>query len=85
MSAITPASQGVTRTRYWAQAPGGARIELDAVATWTHDSNWTAWTAVLGSTCGTAWVPPVAAPARLEEAAGLAPAYIGGGRPGHLP
>jgi hypothetical protein len=28
MSAITPASQGVTRTGYWAQAPDGARIEL---------------------------------------------------------
>jgi acetyl esterase/lipase len=50
--------------------------ELDAVATWTYDSNWTAWTAVLGSARGTARVPPVAAPARLEEAAGLAPVYI---------
>jgi hypothetical protein len=28
MSAITPASQGVTRTGYWAQDSGGARIEL---------------------------------------------------------
>jgi acetyl esterase/lipase len=49
---------------------------LDAVATWTYDSNWTAWTAVLGRDRGTAGVPPVAAPARLEDAAGLAPAYI---------
>jgi acetyl esterase/lipase len=50
--------------------------ELEAVATWTYDSNWTAWTAVLGSARGTARVPPVAAPARLEDAADLAPAYI---------
>lgn len=28
MSAITPASQGVTRTGYWAHASRGARIEL---------------------------------------------------------
>lgn len=45
-------------------------------ATWTHDDNYTAWLAVLGDDLGAAGVPPVAAPARLEDFTGLAPAYL---------
>lgn len=44
--------------------------------TWTYDDNYTAWNAVLGDTLGTREVPPIAAPARLADFAGLAPAYI---------
>jgi acetyl esterase/lipase len=49
---------------------------LAPYATWTYDNNWTAWSAVLGEARGTAAVSPIAAPARLEEASGLAPAYV---------
>jgi acetyl esterase/lipase len=41
--------------------------------TWTHEDNRIAWAAVLG---GTPEVPPVAAPARLADFRGLAPAYL---------
>ncbi|WIX75061.1 alpha/beta hydrolase [Amycolatopsis carbonis] len=44
--------------------------------TWTPDDNFTAWSAVLGDTLGTPSVSPVAAPARLTDFAGLAPAYV---------
>ncbi|MGI5133041.1 alpha/beta hydrolase [Pseudonocardia sp. CA-107938] len=49
---------------------------LAATATWSYDDNWTAWTAVLGTDRGRPDVPAVAAPARLAELAGLAPAYV---------
>jgi acetyl esterase/lipase len=49
---------------------------LDGVATWTHDDNLTGWAALLGDRRGTDDVSPVAAPARLVDAAGLAPAYL---------
>jgi acetyl esterase/lipase len=49
---------------------------LDAFATWTYDNSFTAWTAVLGAVRGTRDVPAVAAPARLTNFEGLAPAYI---------
>ena len=44
--------------------------------TWTYDNNYTAWHAVLGNQFGTDDVSPVAAPARLTDFAGLAPAYL---------
>jgi acetyl esterase/lipase len=44
--------------------------------TWTHDDNFTAWSAVLGEDLGTPAVSPIAAPARLADHRGLAPAYL---------
>jgi len=44
--------------------------------TWTHDNNFTGWSAVLGDQVGSENVSPVIAPARLTEAEGLADAYI---------
>jgi acetyl esterase/lipase len=55
------------------QTPDAARA---AYLTWTYDNNYTAWSAVLGEQLGTGDVSPVAAPARLTDYAGLAPAYI---------
>lgn len=55
------------------QSPDPAR---EPFLTWTYDDNYTAWKAVLGDTLGTADVSPVAAPARLSDFTGLAPAYI---------
>ncbi len=49
---------------------------LEPFATWTYDNNFTAWSAVLGDQLGSTTVPPVAAPARLTDFAGLARAYI---------
>ena len=49
---------------------------IEAYATWTYDNNRTAWTAVLGEARGGRDVHAVAAPARLEDYEGLAPAYI---------
>jgi acetyl esterase/lipase len=50
--------------------------ELVPFALWTYDSNMTGWDALLGEQRGTNSVPPVAAPARERNLAGLAPAYI---------
>jgi acetyl esterase/lipase len=50
-----------------------------AYLTWTYDNNYTAWSAVLGDQLGAGDVSPVAAPARLTDYAGLAPAYIDAG------
>ena len=50
--------------------------EIAAYATWTYDNNFTGWQALLGDDRGTASVSPLAAPARLEDFRGLAPAYI---------
>lgn len=44
--------------------------------TFTHDNNFTGWHALLGEQIGTEQVSPVAAPARLKDFAGLAPAFI---------
>jgi len=49
---------------------------LAPTATWTYDMNYTGWHALLGDAIGTKSVSPVAAPARLANFAGLAPAYI---------
>jgi acetyl esterase/lipase len=49
---------------------------LTATATWTYDDNYTGWHALLGDALGGPLVSPIAAPARLDNFAGLAPAYI---------
>ena len=43
---------------------------------WTYEMNFTGWSARLGSQLGADDVPPAAAPARLTDFRGLAPAYI---------
>ncbi|GAB3969147.1 alpha/beta hydrolase [Actinoallomurus acanthiterrae] len=43
---------------------------------WSYDDSLTAWPALLGEAAGGPGVPATAAPARLEDAAGLPPAYI---------
>jgi acetyl esterase/lipase len=43
---------------------------------WSYDDSRTAWPALLGDAAGGPDVPPTAAPARLEDATGLPPAYI---------
>jgi acetyl esterase/lipase len=45
-------------------------------ATWSYDHNYTGWSAVLGSEPGTETVSPIISPARLENFAGLPPAYM---------
>jgi acetyl esterase/lipase len=49
---------------------------LAKLATWTHEHNRTAWTALLGNTAGGADVSPYAAPARADDLTGLPAAYI---------
>lgn len=49
---------------------------LEDMFGWTHDNNWTCWTAVLGDNFGCDTVSPVAAPARLKDFAGLPAAYV---------
>ncbi|CAN5167339.1 alpha/beta hydrolase [soil metagenome] len=49
---------------------------LADLATWTYDNNFTGWDALLGGHRGTETVSPAAAPARLKDFVGLAPAYI---------
>lgn len=43
---------------------------------WSYDDSRTAWPALLGDAAGGPDVPATAAPGRLEDAAGLPPAYI---------
>jgi acetyl esterase/lipase len=45
-------------------------------ALWSYDDSATAWSALLGAAAGGADVPATAAPARLQDATGLPPAYI---------
>ncbi|WAL49317.1 alpha/beta hydrolase [Rhodococcus pyridinivorans] len=49
---------------------------LAPTATWTYDNNYTGWHALLGDNLASPTVPAVAAPARLDDPTGLAPAYI---------
>ena len=49
---------------------------LAPFATWTYAQNETAWNAVLDGKQGSERVSPIAAPARLTDLKGLAPAYI---------
>jgi acetyl esterase/lipase len=51
-------------------------VLLTPLATWTYDQNYTAWNAVLDGKQGGDTVSPIAAPARLTDFGGLAPAYI---------
>ncbi|MCO1335961.1 alpha/beta hydrolase [Microbulbifer sp. OS29] len=50
--------------------------QLLTFASWTNEDNLTAWTALLGNQVGSPTVSPYAAPARLQHANGLAPAFI---------
>ena len=49
---------------------------LAPFATWTYDDNVTGWSALLGEAAGGPATSPYAAPARVADPAGLAPAYI---------
>jgi len=49
---------------------------IEPFVLWSYDDNRTAWPALLGDAVGGPGVPPTAAPARLEDATGLPPAYI---------
>ena len=49
---------------------------LVPTATWTYDNNYTGWHALLGDDIGSHAVSPIAAPARLDDFTGLAPAYL---------
>ena len=53
--------------------PGPIPAEL---LTWGYDNNYTGWATLLGDEIATTTVSPVAAPARLTDFTGLAPAYI---------
>jgi acetyl esterase/lipase len=50
--------------------------ELEPFSTWTYDNNFTGWNALLGADRGGENVSPLAAPSRLTDFAGLAPAFI---------
>ena len=50
--------------------------EIAPSATWTYDNNFTGWDALLGADLGGTNVPAAAAPSRLQDFAGLAPAFI---------
>ncbi|GAB7043823.1 MULTISPECIES: alpha/beta hydrolase [Catenuloplanes] len=49
---------------------------LDGIATWSYRDNRLGWDALLGERRGGADVPAVAAPARLTDFTGIAPAYL---------
>jgi acetyl esterase/lipase len=48
----------------------------ESLITWSYDNNYTGWFALLGDEIGSDKVSPVAAPGRLVDFTGLAPAYI---------
>ena len=50
--------------------------DLLPLISWSWDDNWTGWNALLGDDMGSTQVSQYAAPARLRDATGLAPAYI---------
>ncbi|WP_444896813.1 alpha/beta hydrolase [Microbulbifer sp. SSSA005] len=50
--------------------------ELLPFIIWTYEDNLTGWTAYLGNQVGSPTVSPHAAPARLQDAKGLPPAFI---------
>jgi acetyl esterase/lipase len=50
--------------------------ELVPFAAWTYDSNRIGWTALLGAATGGDDVPSYAAPAREQDLARVAPAYV---------
>lgn len=49
---------------------------LAPTATWNYDLNYTGWKALMGDSLGADEASPIAAPARLHDFSGLAPAYI---------
>ncbi len=49
---------------------------LERFATWSYDSNYTGWWALIGDDIGTDKVPVTVAPARLQDFTGLPTAYI---------
>jgi len=49
---------------------------IEPYVLWSYDDSRTAWPALLGDAAGGPGVPATAAPARLEDATGLPPAYI---------
>ncbi|PHH88123.1 hypothetical protein CDD83_7943 [Cordyceps sp. RAO-2017] len=54
-----------------------ADVELGGFSTWTPRENATGWAAYLGAArAGTADVPATAAPARVDDVAGLPPLYL---------
>jgi acetyl esterase/lipase len=56
---------------------GGGRDPASLVpGAWGYDANATGWGALLGAARGSAELSPLAAPARLTDFRGLAPAYI---------
>ncbi|GAB7044597.1 hypothetical protein JCM9533A_84480 [Catenuloplanes niger JCM 9533] len=50
--------------------------DIERYAVWSYDDSRTAWPALLGEAAGGPDVPPTAAPARLDDATGLPPAYL---------
>jgi acetyl esterase/lipase len=51
-------------------------LHIEPYLLWSYDDSRTAWPALLGDAAGGLDVPATAAPARLEDASGLPPAYI---------
>lgn len=49
---------------------------LAPFVTWSHDENYTGWSALLGQRTGAEAVPAVAAPSRATDLGGVAPAYL---------
>ncbi|NJP91882.1 alpha/beta hydrolase [Nonomuraea sp. FMUSA5-5] len=56
--------------------PAAPDPHIEPYALWSYDDSRTAWPALLGEAAGGPGVPPTAAPARLQDATGLPPAYI---------
>ncbi|KAF7552182.1 hypothetical protein G7Z17_g4500 [Cylindrodendrum hubeiense] len=54
-------------------------LQFVGEGSWSRGSNVTAWTAYLGASAGKSDVSPLAAPARIIDAAGLPPAFINAG------
>jgi acetyl esterase/lipase len=54
----------------------GPDPELEPLVFWSYDDNVTAWRALLGDGAGGGEVDASAAPARVEDPAGLPPAYL---------
>ena len=50
--------------------------EIEPFAIWTYDNNFTGWNALLGANRGSENVSALAAPSRLTDFGGLAPAFI---------
>lgn len=65
-----------TRSRRQLEQARSLQAEVDELLTWGYDNNYTGWATRLGNELGSDTVSPVAAPARLADFSGLAPAYI---------